>query len=51
MKDQLQQVTNKRDNEVLPSEVKEKLLSNSSADWLNELNEEDKIFNGIRAGI
>ena len=41
-KEELHQLIDKCDNVVLLSEVKEILLSNSLADWWNELTEEDK---------
>ncbi|MCW3106466.1 MAG: hypothetical protein JWQ09_972, partial [Segetibacter sp.] len=42
VKDELHQLIDKCDNEVLLSEVKEILLSNSLNDWWDELTEEDK---------
>lgn len=42
VKDELHQLIEKCDNQILLSEVKEILLSNSLEDWWDELTEEDK---------
>ena len=42
VKDELHQLIDKCDNEVLLSELKEILLSNSMIGWWDELTEEDK---------